>query len=83
LQLARRRGGQRGKYLEEVLYLSGCLLIVAATALLSWIAALYVVGVMLILAGVLVGLLQAHVKFGRPTVQVESRDSILENNDDE
>jgi hypothetical protein len=72
-----------GKYLEEVLYLSGCLLIVAATALLSWIAALYVVGVMLILAGVLVGLLQAHVKFGRPTVQVESRDSILENNDDE
>jgi hypothetical protein len=38
---------------------------------------------MLILAGVLVGLLQAHVKFGRPTVQVESRDSILENNDDE
>lgn len=63
-------------YLEEVLYLSGCLLIVLATALLSVIAALYVVGVMLIIAGVLAGLLDAKVKFGRGPTPDHSPDPV-------
>lgn len=50
------------KYLDDLLVLCGCLLILAATYLLCPIAALYVAGVMLIIAGVITGLGDFHVR---------------------
>jgi hypothetical protein len=44
------------KHLDDVLILAGAGLVVYATALLSAIAALYVGGLLLIAAGVLVGM---------------------------
>lgn len=44
------------KYLDDILYVCGCGLIIYATYLLSFIAALYVGGGLLIVAGVLVSL---------------------------
>ena len=43
-------------YLDDVLIAAGAVLIVTATAVLSWVAALYVAGVFLIATGVLIGL---------------------------
>lgn len=44
------------KHLDDILILGGCGLVVYATWLLSWIAAIYVAGVILIVLGVLVGM---------------------------
>lgn len=43
------------KYLNDIFILSGCALVILATALLSGIAALYVTGGMLICAGIFLG----------------------------
>jgi hydrogenase/urease accessory protein HupE len=43
------------KYLDDILLLAGAGLILAATAALNLVAALYVAGVFCIIAGVLVG----------------------------
>lgn len=44
------------KYFDDFLIFAGCGLVIYATYLLSIVAALYVGGVMMILAGVFVGL---------------------------
>lgn len=44
------------KHLDDVMIALGCALIVAATVQLSWIAALYVAGGMLVVFGILAGL---------------------------
>jgi hypothetical protein len=45
-----------GKHLSDVLILTGSSLIIYATWLLSWIAAIYVAGGILITLGVLIGI---------------------------
>ena len=44
------------KHLDDVLILAGAGLVVYATWVLSWVAALYVAGALLIAAGVLIGI---------------------------
>ena len=50
------------KYLDDVLILLGCGLIVYATSLLSAIAAIYTAGVLLIGMGILIGISMRRMK---------------------
>ncbi len=53
------------KYLDDILLLAGAVLIVAATAQLSLVAAEYVGGAFFIIAGVLLGAGQKEASNGR------------------
>ena len=48
------------KHLDDVLILVGAGLIVTATAVLSWVAAMYAAGGFCLVAGVLIGIGQAR-----------------------
>ena len=44
------------KYLSDWLIFTGCGLVIYATWLVNWIAAIYLIGIILIILGVLIGI---------------------------